>query len=189
MPTSRRLRILRSSTDLNDIAAEVPADEGTLLLFRNGPNAWHGFEPFSGPRRVIQVNWVTNESVVMREQSAPSAERLFQAAGRQESKTCRCALRPSAATAGGSSVYKALSHPLAAEPARALIAKLAAKRTRRHLRSRRHRRSLRHVLIRLRASRLRASTSRISNISTALSATGRRSPITALAQSRIAGRC
>jgi SM-20-related protein len=64
-----RLRILRSSTDLNDMAAEVPADEGTLLLFLNGPNAWHGFEPFSGPRRVIQVNWVTDESVVRREQA------------------------------------------------------------------------------------------------------------------------
>ena len=64
-----RLRILRSATDLNDMAAEVPADEGTLLVFRNGPNAWHGFEPISGPRRVIQVNWVTDESVVRREQS------------------------------------------------------------------------------------------------------------------------
>ena len=72
-----RLRILRSSTDLNDMAAEVPADEGTLLLFLNGPNAWHGFEPFSGPRRVIQVNWVTDESVVRREQTRHRLSAFF----------------------------------------------------------------------------------------------------------------
>ncbi|HWU24815.1 MAG TPA: 2OG-Fe(II) oxygenase [Rhizomicrobium sp.] len=64
-----RLRILRSPTDLNDVAAEVPSDEATLLIFRNGPTAWHGFEPINGPRRVIQVNWVTNRAVVRREQS------------------------------------------------------------------------------------------------------------------------
>lgn len=72
-----RLRILRSSSDLNDMAAEVPADEGTLLLFLNGPNAWHGFEPFSGPRRVIQVNWVTDETVVRREQTRHRLSAFF----------------------------------------------------------------------------------------------------------------
>ena len=72
-----RLRILRSPTDLNDMAAEVPADEATLLLFLNGPNAWHGFEPFSGPRRVIQVNWVTDESVVRREQARHRVSAFF----------------------------------------------------------------------------------------------------------------
>ncbi len=72
-----RLRILRSSTDLNDMAAEVPADEGTLLLFLNGPSAWHGFEPFSGPRRVIQVNWVTDETVVRREQTRHRLSAFF----------------------------------------------------------------------------------------------------------------
>lgn len=72
-----RLRILRSSSDLNDMAAEVPPDEGTLLLFLNGPNAWHGFEPFSGPRRVIQVNWVTDDSVVRREQGRHRVSAFF----------------------------------------------------------------------------------------------------------------
>lgn len=62
-----RLRLLRSEHDLNDYVAEVPPDRGTLLLFKNGPTAWHGFEPFEGPRRVIQVNWVTDEGVVRRE--------------------------------------------------------------------------------------------------------------------------
>jgi hypothetical protein len=66
---SARLRLLRSPDNLDDFAAEVPAEEGTLVVFKNGPNAWHGFAPFHGQRRVIQVNWVTDESVVAREQS------------------------------------------------------------------------------------------------------------------------
>lgn len=65
--THGRLRLLRDQNDLQNYAAEVPPDRGTLLIFKNGPTAWHGFEPFEGPRRVIQVNWVTDESVVRRE--------------------------------------------------------------------------------------------------------------------------
>jgi SM-20-related protein len=63
-----RLRLLRRPDDLEDMIAEVPPDEGTLLIFRNDPNAWHGFHAFEGPRRVIQLNWVTDMSVVRREQ-------------------------------------------------------------------------------------------------------------------------
>ncbi len=62
-----RLRLLRGPHDLEDYIAEVPPDRGTLLLFKNGPAAWHGFAPFEGRRRVIQVNWVTDEAVVRRE--------------------------------------------------------------------------------------------------------------------------
>ena len=76
-----RLRILRSSTDLNDFAAEIPSEEGTLLIFLNGPNAWHGFEPFDGMRRVIQVNWVTDESVVRREQARHRVSAFFKRLG------------------------------------------------------------------------------------------------------------
>jgi len=64
-----RLRLLRSKDNLNDVIAEVPPDEGTLLVFENKPNAWHGFEAFEGPRRVIQLNWVTNGRVVWWEQT------------------------------------------------------------------------------------------------------------------------
>ncbi|HTT82331.1 MAG TPA: 2OG-Fe(II) oxygenase [Rhizomicrobium sp.] len=63
-----RLRLLRSPDDLEDYAAEVPPEESTLVIFRNGPRAWHGFAPFHGQRRVIQVNWVTDANVVAREQ-------------------------------------------------------------------------------------------------------------------------
>jgi hypothetical protein len=63
-----RLRVLRSKDDLGDYAAEVPPDAGTLLAFRRCGNSWHGHETFVGPRRVIQLNWVTDMAVVRREQ-------------------------------------------------------------------------------------------------------------------------
>jgi hypothetical protein len=63
-----RLRILRSGTDLNDMAEEVSPNGGTLLVFRRSDNSWHGHEPFEGPRRAIQMNWVRDEAVVEHEQ-------------------------------------------------------------------------------------------------------------------------
>jgi len=72
-----RLRLVRSQHDLNDVIAEVPPEQGTLLLFKNEANAWHGFEPFSGPRRVIQLNWVTSAAVVRREQFRHRISALF----------------------------------------------------------------------------------------------------------------
>lgn len=63
-----RLRILRSATDLNAAAEEVSPNGGTLLVFRRADNSWHGHEPFEGPRRAIQLNWVRDEDVVAHEQ-------------------------------------------------------------------------------------------------------------------------
>jgi hypothetical protein len=56
-----RLRLLRSGNDLEDVIAEVPPLEGTLLAFKRADNSWHGHKPFGGERRVIQFNWVTSE--------------------------------------------------------------------------------------------------------------------------------
>ncbi|MPY70748.1 MAG: 2OG-Fe(II) oxygenase [Alphaproteobacteria bacterium] len=64
-----RLRVLRSADDLEDYAAEVPPDAGTLLAFRRSAHSYHGHRRFTGPRRVIQLNWVTDDEVVRREQS------------------------------------------------------------------------------------------------------------------------
>jgi hypothetical protein len=75
-PTGR-LRLLRSPDNLNDVIAEVPPDEGTMLIFKNEPNAWHGFESFDGQRRVIQLNWVTNGRVVWWEQTRHSISAFF----------------------------------------------------------------------------------------------------------------
>jgi len=67
-----RLRLLRSPNSLDDMVAEVPPDAGTLLAFVVTPHSWHGHAPAFGPRRVIQLNWVTDESVVRREQARHS---------------------------------------------------------------------------------------------------------------------
>jgi hypothetical protein len=72
-----RLRLLRSADNLDDVIAEVPPEEGTLLIFKNEPNAWHGFHPFEGPRRVIQLNWVTDQGVVKREQTRHRISAFF----------------------------------------------------------------------------------------------------------------
>lgn len=64
-----QLRLLHSGDSLDDMILEVPPTEGTLLAFRRSTNSWHGHKPFSGPRRVIQFNWVTSDAVVRREQN------------------------------------------------------------------------------------------------------------------------
>lgn len=54
-----RLRLLRNGKDMDAVVAEVPPTEGTLVAFRRSDNSWHGHNLFIGPRRVIQLNWVT----------------------------------------------------------------------------------------------------------------------------------
>ncbi|HEY5311977.1 MAG TPA: 2OG-Fe(II) oxygenase [Pirellulales bacterium] len=55
-----RLRLLLSADDLENVVAEVPPDEGTLVCFRRSHNSYHGHKPFVGERRVVQFNWVTS---------------------------------------------------------------------------------------------------------------------------------
>ncbi len=54
------LRLLRGASDLEDYAVEVPPVDGTLLVFANGPDAWHGHAPYVGPRYVVQMNYMKN---------------------------------------------------------------------------------------------------------------------------------
>ena len=62
-----RLRLLRS-TDIEDVAAEVPPRWGTLVAFRRSDNSFHGHLPFHGERRLVQVNWVPDAIYVRREE-------------------------------------------------------------------------------------------------------------------------
>jgi hypothetical protein len=64
-----RLRLLRSPDNLDHVVAEVPPQAGTLLAFRVTENSWHGHLPTTGPRRVIQLNWVESAAVVRRERT------------------------------------------------------------------------------------------------------------------------
>ena len=63
-----RLRLLKNGEDLNAVAAEVSPSYGTLLVFRRSDRSWHGHEPYVGPRKVIQMNWVVSDKVAAWEQ-------------------------------------------------------------------------------------------------------------------------
>ena len=62
-----RLRILRSSDNIEDYASEIPPQAGTLLAFRRSDRSFHGHTSFKGVRRVVQLNWVKDSRVVRRE--------------------------------------------------------------------------------------------------------------------------
>ena len=62
-----RLRLLRRSDDLEDCAAEIQPIAGMMVAFRRSENSFHGHYPHVGERRSVQLNWVTDESVVRRE--------------------------------------------------------------------------------------------------------------------------
>jgi SM-20-related protein len=59
-----RLRLLRNGHDVEDYVAEVPPDNGTLLVFKRSDHSWHGHDPFEGPRRSLQMNWMTSEGAM-----------------------------------------------------------------------------------------------------------------------------
>jgi hypothetical protein len=75
-----RLRLLRTSTDIEDYAVEVPPDAGTLLAFRCTDNAWHGHKPFEGARRSIQLNWVRDAAYLRKEQIRHRVSAFFKRA-------------------------------------------------------------------------------------------------------------
>ncbi|HXQ12123.1 MAG TPA: 2OG-Fe(II) oxygenase [Caulobacteraceae bacterium] len=62
-PDGGRLRLLRNGRDLEDYAAEAAPTFGSLVAFKRSDRSWHGHKPFHGPRRVLQMNWVTSEGV------------------------------------------------------------------------------------------------------------------------------
>src|SRR5207248_2420348 len=64
-----RLRLLRQADDLAACAAEVAPLAGTMVAFRRSDASFHGHYPHRGERRVLQLNWVSDEAVVRRELS------------------------------------------------------------------------------------------------------------------------
>jgi SM-20-related protein len=53
-----QLRLLRSESDIDAYAVEIPASLGSLVVFRRTDNSWHGHTPFVGQRRVLQLNYL-----------------------------------------------------------------------------------------------------------------------------------
>jgi hypothetical protein len=59
--------LLRSAHNIDDVVAEIPPTEGTLVAFRRSANSFHGHKPWIGERRVIQLNWLTGRGIEFRE--------------------------------------------------------------------------------------------------------------------------
>ncbi len=60
------LRLLKSN-DLEQVAAEIPPEWGSLVVFRRSDRSFHGHTPYAGPRRLVQLNWVTDARMIERE--------------------------------------------------------------------------------------------------------------------------
>lgn len=78
------LRLLRGPGNIEDYAVEVPPVNGTLLVFPNSAEAWHGHKQFVGPRYVVQLNYMTTSdearSELRRHRLSAFVKRLTQAA-------------------------------------------------------------------------------------------------------------
>ena len=62
-----RLRLLNSGANIDDVAIEVAPIFGTMVIFKRCDHSFHGHLPFEGERKVIQMNWVTEQKFVDRE--------------------------------------------------------------------------------------------------------------------------
>lgn len=63
-PDGGRLRLLYDKENLDRYFAEISPSIGSMLIFKVTENGWHGHKPFIGTRKVIQLNYVTNEAAL-----------------------------------------------------------------------------------------------------------------------------
>jgi len=64
-PDTGRLRLLKSR-NIDDAFAEVPPNAGSTVIFKVTENGWHGYLPFEGVRRSIQLNFLTSAASATR---------------------------------------------------------------------------------------------------------------------------
>ena len=60
------LNILYEISNKNDIESyfdEMSSESGNMIAFRVTENCWHGFLPFEGTRKSIQLNYVFKKSL------------------------------------------------------------------------------------------------------------------------------
>ena len=62
------LRILRSSSSLEDYTAEVKPLGGRLLAFHRTDWSWHGHKKFVGERRMLQYNFLSSSKLAQLDQ-------------------------------------------------------------------------------------------------------------------------
>jgi SM-20-related protein len=76
-----RLRLLRNPKNIDEYAAEVAPERGTLLIFRRSERSYHGFVPCEAERRSLQMYWVKPKREKRDDRSAGSLtkriKRLF----------------------------------------------------------------------------------------------------------------
>ncbi len=53
-----RLRLVRDAKNIEDFGAEVEPAGGTLLVFKRSERSYHGFKPYAGERRSLQMYYV-----------------------------------------------------------------------------------------------------------------------------------
>ena len=71
-----RLRLVRTPDNINDYAAEVSPQGGTLLAFRRNEHSYHGFMPCVGERRSLQMYWVSPKRAARGEKKLTLKRRL-----------------------------------------------------------------------------------------------------------------
>jgi SM-20-related protein len=74
---SGRLRVLYNNKDFTPYAAEVPPTMGTVFAFLRSDNSWHGHEPFTGERKVVQVAWVKDADELARKKKRNRVAQFF----------------------------------------------------------------------------------------------------------------
>ncbi len=72
------LRLLARGDDIDALLApEVKPLYGTLVAFRRADNSFHGYLPYAGERRIIQVAWLRSEDDLRRKTRLGLASRFF----------------------------------------------------------------------------------------------------------------
>lgn len=67
-PDEGRLRLLHDAENLDNYAVEVPPTAGTTIIFKVTENGWHGHKPIVGVRKVIQMNYLSNNAALTKHQ-------------------------------------------------------------------------------------------------------------------------
>jgi len=57
------LRMLSNKNDIESYFDEMSSESGNMIAFRVTENCWHGFLPFEGTRKSIQLNYVFKKSL------------------------------------------------------------------------------------------------------------------------------
>lgn len=72
------LRFLSRIDDIDaTIAPEIKPLYGEFVVFKRADNSFHGYLPYEGERRIIQVAWLTSEEEKARKTQRGVASRFF----------------------------------------------------------------------------------------------------------------